>query len=96
LSSANWSPAGASTPPNPVDQISIFLSLAVVSQPGTSDSGSSRYDFAGMAGRSNPPLTREVSWAVHSRSTDADADADAVDDAAVEAAGTVSEAIHSW
>jgi hypothetical protein len=78
-----------------VDQISIFLSLAVVSHPGTSDSGSCRYDFAGIAGRSNPPLMRAVSSAVHSRSVVGDADGEAVVDGAVEAEAT-SEAIQSW
>lgn len=38
LSSANWFPAAAGTPWNPLRHSSIILSVAVVDQPGTTDS----------------------------------------------------------
>ena len=78
LSSANCLPEGALTPPYPSDQISIFLSVAVVLQPGTSVSTIWRYDLVGINGCSKPPLTSAVSVLVQMALADAVAEAEAV------------------
>ena len=57
LTSANCDPAGTGTPLKGARQISILLSVALVSQPGTADSSRDAQLLAAMTGVSNDPFS---------------------------------------
>jgi len=57
LISANCEPCGTGTPWNGERQISMRLSVALVSQPGTADSSTDDQLLAAMVGVSNDPFS---------------------------------------